>query len=71
VGLLLAPGQAVGLIEVMKTFAQVQYRPDVTGVAGATGKGRPLPERARIVRLIAADGAEVARGAPLFEVEPA
>jgi biotin carboxyl carrier protein len=65
VGLVLAPGQAAGLIEVMKTFAQVQYRAD------ASRTGRALPERARIVRLIAGDGAEVARGAPLFEVEPA
>ena len=53
-------GQAVGLIEVMKTFSLVPYR-------AAAG----LPSRARIVRLVAADGAEVDEGSPLAEVEPA
>ena len=55
-----ADGGAVGLIEVMKTFTPVVYR-----------AARGLPARARIVRLLAADGAEVAEGAPLFELEPA
>jgi hypothetical protein len=57
---LVEAGTAVGLIEVMKTFTQVGYRP----VGG-------LPARARIVRVLAGDGAEVSKGAPLFEVEPA
>jgi len=61
-GQLVGPGTAVGLIEVMKTFTQVAYRPD---------PARGLPERARVVRLVAGDGAEIAQGAPLFEVEPA
>ena len=62
VGQVVEPGGAVGLIEVMKTFTQVAYRPD---------PARGLPARARVVRLLAGDGAEIARGAPLFEVEPA
>jgi len=53
-------GATVGMIEVMKTFSHVHY--DVSG---------GLPERARIVRLIAADGSEVREGDPLLEVEPA
>jgi acetyl-CoA carboxylase biotin carboxyl carrier protein len=50
-------GSALGLIEVMKTFTRVVYRP----MAG-------LPERARIAKLLVADGAEVADGDPLFEL---
>jgi len=53
-------GQPVGLIEVMKTFAPVPYQ-----------AGGGLPARARVVRLIAADGADVREGDPLLEVEPA
>jgi hypothetical protein len=53
-------GRAVGVIEVMKTFNEVLYRP-------ADG----LPPRARVVRLVPADGAEVAEGDALVEVEPA
>ena len=60
VGDSLEEGQAVGLIEVMKTFSLVPYRP-----------GQGLPSRARIVRLVAADGDEVDEGSPLAEVEPA
>ena len=53
-------GRAVGLIEVMKTFTQVVYR--------AEGG---LPSRARVVRFLADDGAELRAGDPLLEVEPA
>jgi biotin carboxyl carrier protein len=60
VGDVLEPGRAVGLIEVMKTFAQVHYRPS----AG-------LPERARVKRLLVSDGAEIEDRAALIEVEPA
>ena len=60
VGQVLETGTAVGLIEIMKTFAPVPYR-----------AGAGLPERARVVRLAAADGADVAEGDPLIEVEPA
>ena len=56
----LGAGQPIGILEVMKTFSHVSYR--------ATG---PLPERARVVRVLAGDGAEVEEGEPLVEVEPA
>jgi len=56
----LETGTAVGLIEVMKTFAPVPYQP--------SGQ---LPARARVVRLVAEDGADVAEGDALVEVEPA
>jgi biotin carboxyl carrier protein len=58
-GDVLEEGRAVGLIEVMKTFAQVVYR--------ARGG---LPARARVRRLLAADGADVALGEALLELEP-
>ena len=60
VGGLLEEGTPVGLLEVMKTFSHVHYR-----------KAAGLPARARIVRVLAADGADVDRGTPLIEVEPA
>ncbi|MFT7677230.1 MAG: acetyl-CoA carboxylase biotin carboxyl carrier protein [Planctomycetota bacterium] len=53
-------GAAVGLIEVMKTFTQVHYTP-----SGG------LPARARVVAFLAEDGADVSRGTPLLQVEPA
>lgn len=56
----LRAGQPIGLLEVMKTFNQVSYR-----AAGS------LPATARVVRMRAADGAEVEEGEPLVEVEPA
>jgi len=52
------PGKALGLIEVMKTFTQIQYE--------AEGG---LPEQGRIVRFVVADGGEVSEGEPLAEVE--
>jgi biotin carboxyl carrier protein len=55
----LEPGTPIGLIEVMKTFAQVVYRAE-----------RGLPARARIVRVLARDGADVDEGAPLIAVAP-
>jgi biotin carboxyl carrier protein len=58
-GDVLEEGRAVGLIEVMKTFAQVVYR--------ARGG---LPARARVRRVLASDGAEVASGEALLELEP-
>ncbi len=58
VGSVLEAGSAVGLIEVMKTFGQVAYRP-----------GGALPPRAKIVRVLVADGAEVDDGTPLVEIE--
>ncbi len=59
-GDVLEAGKPLGLIEVMKTFTLVTYQP--------TGG---LPARARIVRVLASDGAEVAEKAALFELEPA
>ena len=56
----LQEGQVVGLVEIMKTFSQVQY--------SAQGG---LPARARVVRFIAGDGVEVRQGDALIEVEPA
>ena len=55
----LEEGDPVGLIEVMKTFAHVPYRAQ----AG-------LPQRARVVRWLVEDGAEIRRGDPLVLVEP-
>ena len=51
-------GQPMGLIEVMKTFAHVRY------------PAEGLPARARVVRALVEDGAEIATGDPLFEVAP-
>ncbi len=42
----------------MKTFSTVPYRP-------AAG----LPDRARVVRWVAADGADVQKGDPILELE--
>jgi len=59
-GDLLADGQTLGLIEVMKTFAQLVYRP-----------GSELPARARVLRYLVADGGEVKDGGALLELERA
>lgn len=58
-GQVLSEGQPVGLIEVMKTFAHVTYRASGT-----------LPARAKLVRHVAADGAEVRAGDVLLELAP-
>ena len=58
VGQTIEDGEPVGMIEVMKTFSHVHYR--------ATGG---LPRRARVVRIVAADDADVKQGEPLLEVE--
>lgn len=60
VGSIVEDGQPVGMIEVMKTFSHVPYR-----------SGGSLPRRAKVLRAIAADGADVKRGDPLLEIEPA
>jgi biotin carboxyl carrier protein len=59
-GAVVAEGQPVGLIEVMKTFTHVPYR-----------AGTSLPPRARIVRWLVVDGGDVRQGEPLAELEPA
>lgn len=56
----LGAGKTVGLIEVMKTFTHLVYRPD-----------GELPARARVVRFLVADGGEVEDGGALLELEPA
>ena len=58
-GQVLEPGQTVCLLEVMKTFNRVTY-----GGAG-------LPARAKVIRVMVEDGADVDEGAPLLELEPA
>ncbi len=58
VGDVIAAGQRLGLIEVMKTFTHLTYEP-----------GASLPARARVVRLLAADGDEVAGDQPLIAIE--
>lgn len=59
-GALVRDGAPIGLLEVMKTFGHVTYR--------ATGG---LPAVARVVAVLAADGADVRRGDPLLAVEAA
>lgn len=54
----LAEGRSYGLLEVMKTFQPLKYR-----------AGGGLPARARLVRWLADDGAEVAEGQALAELE--
>lgn len=56
-GSILAHGQTIALIEVMKTFSRVHYGGDV-------------PPRARVRAILAPDESDVAAGAPLIEVEP-
>lgn len=57
VGTAVQTGQAVGLIEVMKTFSRLHY----------TGEG--LPPQARIKAILVKDEEDVAAGDALFEVE--
>lgn len=58
-GTLVAHGQAVGLIEVMKTFSRLHYG------------GEGLPPRARVRTILVKDEEDVAAGDSLFELEPA
>ncbi len=51
-------GQAVGLLEVMKTFHSIHYG------------GAELPARARVARVLVADGADVEGGQALLELTP-
>ena len=60
VGDVIEEGSPIGLIEVMKTFAQVPYSP-----------GSHLPPRARVVEILVTDGADVDRSTALIRVEPA
>lgn len=58
VGTAVRQGQAVGLIEVMKTFSRLHY--------GGDG----LPEQARVKAILVKDEEDVAAGDALFELEP-
>ena len=51
-------GHTVAVLEVMKTFNRIQY-----GGAG-------LPDPARVVRIVPADGDDLGSGDPILEVEP-
>jgi acetyl-CoA carboxylase biotin carboxyl carrier protein len=59
VGTLVEHGQAVGLIEVMKTFSRLHYG------------GEGLPLRARVRVIVMKDEEDVAAGDALFELEQA
>jgi acetyl-CoA carboxylase biotin carboxyl carrier protein len=52
-------GHTVAILEVMKTFNRIQYG------------GNAMPERARVVRVVPADGDDLASGDPILELEPA
>lgn len=56
-GASVSDGQPVGIVEVMKTFTHVVYR--------ASGE---LPPRAKVLRVVATDGAEVRAGDVLLEL---
>jgi acetyl-CoA carboxylase biotin carboxyl carrier protein len=56
----LSDGLPIGLIEIMKTFSQVTYQAE-----------NGLPARAKLVRFLVEDGAEIHEGDGLIEVEPA
>lgn len=56
----LSSGTPLGLLEVMKTFAHVTYQP---------GSSADLPARARVVKMLAGDGADVVEGDALVQVE--
>lgn len=60
VGSVVTDGDPLGLIEVMKTFTTLPYRPQ-----------GDLPPRARVVRILVEDRAEIGEGDPLVAVEPA
>jgi len=57
-GQLVRPGQTVGLVEVMKCFSPIAFEPP-EGVGTA-----------RVVEMLADDGAEVRSGQPLIRLEP-
>jgi acetyl-CoA carboxylase biotin carboxyl carrier protein len=58
VGDVIVTGQAVALLEVMKTFNRLQYG------------GEGLPARARVKAIVPADESDLAPGDVLFELEP-
>lgn len=58
-GAVIEVGHTVCLLEVMKTFNRITYG------------GPKLPERAKVLRVVPADGADVDEGDVLLELEPA
>ncbi|NOY91842.1 MAG: hypothetical protein GXP55_11650 [Deltaproteobacteria bacterium] len=56
-GDVLEAGRTIGLLEVMKTFSRVLY------------EGADLPTRARVLRVVPADGDDVEEGESLLELE--
>lgn len=62
VGTAVSTGQAVGLIEVMKTFSRLHYN-------GGEQGGEGLPPHARIKAILVKDEEDVAAGDALFEVD--
>ncbi len=59
VGDVIAAGQTVALLEVMKTFNRVQYG------------GGALPERAKVLRIVPKDEEDLSAGDPILELESA
>jgi acetyl-CoA carboxylase biotin carboxyl carrier protein len=59
VGQIIERGQTIGLLEVMKTFTRINY------------DDPKLPARAKVVALVAADQADIARGEVILRLEPA
>ena len=57
-GDLVALGQTVGLLEVMKTFNRLVY------------EGDGLPEKAKVVDIVPADGDDVTRGDAILRLDP-
>jgi acetyl-CoA carboxylase biotin carboxyl carrier protein len=58
-GEVIVVGRTVALLEVMKSFHRVQY------------EGAGLPDRARVVRVVPTEEADLAAGDPILELEPA
>lgn len=59
VGQVIERGQTIGLLEVMKTFTRINY------------DDPKLPARAKIVAIVAADQADLDRGAVILQLEAA
>jgi acetyl-CoA carboxylase biotin carboxyl carrier protein len=57
-GDVIAVGQTVGLLEVMKTFNRIIYG------------GEGLPARARVTRVVPENEADLDQGDPILEIEP-
>lgn len=58
VGDVIEKGHTVAIVEVMKTFSRIHY------------EGAGLPDRARVTRVVPADGDDLSPGDPVLELEP-